>query len=397
MTQSTLTPTLHELLRQWLPSQRWFPVKAGAFSLVPVGGFTLTDSSGEAGLEVILASVVSQTADGGARTDVVQVPLSYRSAPLAGAGRALIGEIDDAELVRSWIYDGVHDPVFVAEWLDLMRTEGVAAGGAASGHLPGGGQPLPSAAGTVRVLSGEQSNTSVIVDDGASAAIVKFFRVLSAGRNPEVEVGAALSAARTSEVPATLGWVTGQWLPQQAAAGTDSGQDAAVAGPVQGELAVAHEFLAGGRDAWRLAVDAAAAGTDFTQEAHALGHATATVHRRLAETLGVSAEAVPGGVIAPGVAQRVRQAWTEAGPAVGPYENELDSLLMQLEGTPAGALQRIHGDLHLGQILQVPGRNGGPDRWAILDFEGEPMRPISERNFPDVPLRDVVGMLRSFD
>ena len=134
----------------------------------------------------------------------------------------------------------------------------------------------------------------MIVDDGDSAAIVKFFRVLSAGRNPEVEVGAALSAARTSEVPATLGWVTGEWYRRAIRqGGTASG------GPAQGELAVAHEFLAGGRDAWRLAVDAAAGGVDFTAEAHALGHATATVHRRLAETLGVSAEAVPGGVLPP--------------------------------------------------------------------------------------------------
>ncbi|MCC2661183.1 MAG: glycogen branching protein, partial [Arthrobacter sp.] len=388
MIQTTLTPTLKELLRQWLPRQRWFPVKAGAFSLDPVGGFLLNDSFDEVGLEVFLASVVSETPDGGRRTDVVQVPLSYRRDPLPGAERALVGEIDHPELGHRWIYDGVHDPVFIAAWLDLMRTEGAAAAGAASGHLSGG-QPLPQATGTVRVLSGEQSNTSVIIDDGDSAAIVKFFRVLSAGRNPEVEVGAALSAARTTEVPATLGWVTGEWFPQTGTAGAPE--------RAQGELAVAHEFLAGGRDAWRLAVGAAAAGADFTQEAHALGHATATVHRRLAETLGVSAEAVPGGVIAPGVAQRVRQAWTEAGPAVGPYDNELELLLADLEGTPAGALQRIHGDLHLGQILQVPGSNGGPDRWAILDFEGEPLRPIAERNFPDVPLRDVLGMLRSFD
>jgi 1,4-alpha-glucan branching enzyme len=392
MTQTTLTPTLEQLLRDWLPAQRWFPVKSPDFTLAPVGGLVLDDATGQAGLEVFLASVESKTADGVSRTDVVQIPLSYRSQPLPGAERALIGESDDAELGHRWVYDAVHDPAFIAAWLDLIRTEGAA--GTASGHLSGAGQPLPQASGTVRVLSGEQSNTSVIVDDGDSATIVKFFRVLSAGRNPEVEVGAALSAARTPEVPATLGWVTGEWYPRLF--GTPAGESTSAA-RARGELAVAHEFLAGGRDAWRLAVDAAAGGVDFTAEAHALGHATATVHRRLAETLGVSAEAVPGGDISPGVAQRVRQMWAEAGPAVGPYEEGLESLLSRLEGTPAGALQRIHGDLHLGQILQVPGAEGGHDRWAILDFEGEPLRPISERNFPDDPLRDVTGMLRSFD
>ena len=241
----------------------------------------------------------------------------------------------------------------------------------------------------VKVLSGEQSNSSVIVDDGESAAIVKFFRVLSEGQNPEVEVGAALTAGRTFEVPATLGWVTGEW--EAPVRGARHRPPRAANWPWRTSSLPA-DWMPGGSPSMRRS-----SGRDFTAEAHALGAATATVHRRLAEALGVASEAVPGGVIAPGVAQRVRQAWAEAGAAVGPYGEALDGLLGRLEGSGAGPLQRIHGDLHLGQILQVPGRGGKAPRWAILDFEGEPLRPISERNFPDVPLRDVVGMLRSFD
>lgn len=357
MTQSTLHPSLAELLRGWLPRQRWFPVKTGDFTLSPVGGVRLDDGSGEVGLEVFLAAVTYSTADGGSRTDVVQVPLSYRVEPLTGKEAALVGEGGDAAHERRWIYDAVHDPVFVSAWLELMRSGGTSPEGKAVGHLVPSDYRLPTATGTVKVLSGEQSNSSVIVDDGGSAAIVKFFRVLSEGRNPEVEIGAALTQARTSEVPATLGWVTGEWQAPLDAAGDNPRT-------VEGELAVAHEFLAGGRDAWRLAVDAASSGTDFTSEAHALGVATATVHRRLAEALGLAAESAPGKDIAPGVAQRVRQSWAEAGPAVGQYDDALAGLLTQLEGSNAGALQRIHGDLHLGQILQVPGhpgsRNAGP-------------------------------------
>ena len=399
MTRPTLSPALDALLRSWLPRQRWFPVKSAHFSFEPVGSIRLGGGPAAAGpaeqtstLEVLLLAVTYPTADGD-RTDVVQVPLSLRTLPLAGAGAALLGKLpaEDPGTAASWIYDGVHDPAFVAAWLELMRARGASADGAAAGHLVESEYPLPLATGTVRVLSGEQSNSSVIVDDGSSAAILKFFRVLSEGQNPEVEIGAALTAARTAEVPATLGWVTGAWTAPAGSAGQPGGR------AVRGELAVAHEFLAGGLDAWRLAVEAASAGTDFTAEAHGLGVATATVHRRLAEALGTAAESTPGGDIAPGVASRVWQSWAEAGAAVGPFDDALESLLARLQGASAGPLQRIHGDLHLGQILQVPGVPGKPPRWAILDFEGEPLRPISERNFPDVPLRDVVGMLRSFD
>ncbi|GAA4046937.1 hypothetical protein GCM10023063_37730 [Arthrobacter methylotrophus] len=393
---SLLAPAtvLAPLLNEWLPRQRWFPVKAGSFDLDFVGAFRLADPAAGAGLEVRLLSIRYATADGGMQTDIIQVPLSYRSAPLPALSAALVGQIsgtvDGDEPV--WVYDAPHDPAFVTAWLDLIREEASVKPGegecAASGHSVPGSLRLPTADGSVRVSSGEQSNTSVIVDDGVSAAIVKIFRVLSIGKNPEVEVGAALTAAGTQEVPSTLGWITGTWEVR-----TPLGRH----GTASADLAVAHEFLAGGQDAWRLAVNAAATGTDFRAEAREMGRATATVHLRLAESLGTAGERVPGQDIAPEVVRRVRQSWAEAGTAVGPHEQQLEALMTQLDGKESGTLQRVHGDLHLGQILLVPGAAGEPGRWAILDFEGEPLRPIEHRNIPDVPLRDVVGMLRSFD
>ncbi|ACL38858.1 1,4-alpha-glucan branching enzyme [Pseudarthrobacter chlorophenolicus A6] len=402
MNQPILTPALTTLLKEWLPKQRWFPVNSPDFEMSQAGSLGIEDPSGHAGLAVFLLNITTGPSDGGGRTLVVQVPLSFRSAPAAGMERALVGQAAGTDPSRTWVYDALHDPDFIGGWLELIRHEATARTGVAAGFKASGDYRLPTAHGVVKVLSGEQSNTSVIVDDGESAAIVKFFRTLSAGTNPEVEVGAALTAAGTSEVPATLGWVRGEWLEN----GTNAGGTARATRPVQGELAVAHEFLAGGLDAWRLAVDAARSGRDFTAEARALGAATATVHRRLAETLGRTEAAGSGEDVAAGVARRIRAAWAEAGPAVGPYDEALGALLDGLDGANAGPLQRIHGDLHLGQILQVPHAAGRTEplaaaepepRWAILDFEGEPLRPIDERNGPDVPLRDVAGMLRSFD
>jgi 1,4-alpha-glucan branching enzyme len=391
MSKENLNPSVEGLLRNWLPGKRWFPVKSPDFALEQVGGFSLPHADGDTQLEVVLLAVTHRTADGGSRTDVVQVPLSYRSQPLSEAPTALLGEFTDPELGLRLVYDAVFDADFVTAWLELMRSEGKVGG--ARGHLTRGRVELPANPTSVKVLSGEQSNTSVIIDDGDSAAIIKIFRVLAAGKNPEVELGAALTAAGTTEVPATLGWITGAWD------GPASNGSAALDGsiPATGELTVAHEFLLGGLDAWRLAVEAAAAGKDFTAEARGLGAATATVHARLAETFGTLDGQERGPEIIATVDRRVRGSWAEASSAVGPHDQQLDELLATLDPRDVGQLQRVHGDLHLGQILLVPGAEGQPGRWAILDFEGEPLRTIDERNSPDLPLRDVTGMLRSFD
>ncbi|MBT2584695.1 1,4-alpha-glucan branching enzyme [Arthrobacter sp. ISL-95] len=385
MNKEDLTPSIEGLLRAWLPGKRWFPVKSPDFALEQVGGFSLPQTGGDAQFEVVLLAVTHRTADGGSRTDVVQVPLSYRSRPLSEAPTALLGEFTDPEQGLRLVYDAVYDADFVTAWLELMRSEGKVGG--AQGHLTRGRVPLPEHPTSVKVLSGEQSNTSVIIDDGHSAAILKVFRVLAAGKNPEVELGAALTAAGTTEVPATLGWITGSWR------GPASNGSATATG----ELTVAHEFLLGGLDAWRLAVEAAAAGKDFTAEARGLGAATAAVHARLAETFGTRDGQEQGPEIIATVDRRVRASWAEASSAVGPHDQQLDALLAALDPRDVGQLQRVHGDLHLGQILLVPGAEGQPGRWAILDFEGEPLRTIDERNNPDLPLRDVTGMLRSFD
>jgi predicted trehalose synthase len=210
---------------------------------------------------------------------------------------------------------------------------------------------------------------------------VKVFRALHHGENPDVVLQSAISAAGSARVPETFGALTGRWPDPARPDGTATGH-----------LAVAQEFLPGTEDAWRVAVRAAEAGEDFRGPARALGEATAEVHRILADRMG-SAE--PDDRRKGGVLTSMRSRAADAGEVVDDLAERGPAITAVLEAAHTAdwpAFQRIHGDYHLGQVLLVPERG-----WVLLDFEGEPLRPMAERNEPDVPLRDVAGMLRSFD
>ncbi|GAB3272782.1 phosphotransferase [Arthrobacter pigmenti] len=388
---TAMTPTLPELLRRWLPAQRWYPARGTPVSLRRVGGIRMQDPDGVVGLEVHLIAV-----DSGERVDVISVPLSYRSAPLEGADAGLVGEAEhtvSGTAAPRWIYDGTHDPVFVTAWLELMRSQTSTSDHRATGHSvePFAGRPPRTVPVKSKVLTGEQSNTSVIVDDDELPSIVKFFRVLSAGPNPDVEVGAGLTSAGCSEVPATYGWVAGSWH-DPVGEFVDGHPSGAL---VEGQLSVLREFIGGSEDAWRQACRAALDGVDYTAQAFDLGRATARIHLNLGKVFGTrTASDAERAQFIEGVAGRIEWAWAEAGPAVG--EEYADPLQQQLRALrdqqQLPDVQRIHGDYHLGQVLYAPDRG-----WAVLDFEGEPLRTAAERSRADVPLRDVVGMLRSFD
>jgi predicted trehalose synthase len=378
---------LRRLLDVWVPRQRWFAGKGtkGKLSLdgvidLPAATPTATATATVAGEPATVRwQVVSATTSRGEVT-TYQVPLVLRRSPVEGQEGALVGLLQTAE-VPAYVYDGTHDPAFVQAWLGLIagqRSTGTPGGSSAQGRLqPGGVRVVPEH--PARVLSGEQSNTSIIVD-GDPPVIVKLFRALYAGANPDVVVQSALAAAGSVRVPAPAGWIEGSW----------ARPDGRV---VSGHLAFASEFLVGTRDAWREACDALARGEDFGPRAHTLGQATAEVHRTLASALSTEA-ASPARRSDLIHGLRVRAAW-----ACGQVEelagvlDQVRAIHDQLEAlADFPVLQRIHGDYHLGQVLDAPGRG-----WVLLDFEGEPLRPISERSDPDLALRDVAGMLRSFD
>ncbi|WP_077489280.1 1,4-alpha-glucan branching protein GlgB [Sinomonas mesophila] len=380
-------PSLDALLAEWLPVQRWFPAKGRAVELAPAGRFELPAAADDAPrLEVRIVRVRA-----GRLEALLNVPLSLRPAPLAGAEHALVGEAEHPSGGSVWVYDAVHDPSLAAALLALMADGATAEGRdgtagwrtTARGRVSGAGR-LPSGPLETSVLRGEQSNSSIIVRSEAGSGMLKVFRQLAEGLNPEVELGAALARAGSTDVPATLGWVDGEW----------SGAEGARA---SGQLAVVHEFLPDGADMWRVALDAATEGRDIQEHARELGASTARVHAALASTLGTETlDERSAAEFVGRIAARLRAAWHDVGESVGLPGEALEALLEGLAGSASGiTLQRIHGDLHLGQVLHFPEHPERP--FAILDFEGEPLRPVAERSLPDAPLRDVVGMLRSFD
>ncbi|WP_256839545.1 1,4-alpha-glucan branching protein GlgB [Ornithinimicrobium faecis] len=379
----TLTPPFAQFLPGWVGSQRWFTGKGRTPSLRRVGGYRLEDPAGEVGIEVHLVADESWPSP-----VIYHVPLTYRGEAAPELHTALVATVEHSELGTRWIYDGCHDPVYVQALADLMhsgahvsgRDEGTDLAGSATTARAAGPRPVVRRSA---VLVGEQSNTSIIVETGepgeSAPVIIKVFRVLQAGENPDVAVQSALAEAGSTLVPQPVGWVTGTWHE------TDGSS-------AQGHLAFAQEFLPGVQDAWRTALVAARDETDFTDRARELGVATAQVHATLREAFGtqdLTPQRQEG--LLEGLRDWQRRA-VEAAPELAEDEARITAALSAAEDAEWPALQRIHGDYHLGQVLDVPDRG-----WVLVDFEGEPLRPLEERSLPDLALRDVAGMLRSFD
>ncbi|MFC9918210.1 maltokinase N-terminal cap-like domain-containing protein [Agromyces binzhouensis] len=368
----------------WMPDQRWFAGKGHAPSLRRIGAWELPVD--EPGVRVISMLVMDDAPE---PPVLYQVPVVERATPGPADDAHLIGVLDDG----TRLYDGPHDPAFTDALLELITSGGraVAHGATAMGHpvahAPDGRGPETDAARRARrvpagVLGGEQSNTSIVYrPEGAPPVICKVFRQLHHGDNPDVTLQTALGIGGSPHIPPVVGDVLGEW--------DDVGR---AEGRARGHLAFAQEFLPGVEDAWRVALLAAASARDFTEEARALGAAVSEVHASLGASFGHE-PASPDLIAAVAAAWRRRLAIAVAEvPALEPQEAAIAAVYARAEAGAWPALQRVHGDLHLGQVILAPDRG-----WFLLDFEGEPMRPMAERRRPDLPVRDVAGMLRSFD
>jgi maltokinase len=346
------------LLVDFLPRQRWF---SGDQPPVELRVTVIEQRDGEPLMAWLLLDVT--TADG---TDAIyQLVLGGRSA--ASRHRFLRGKDMIGEVEGTVFYDALVDPELAMVVLEAVAPD--------------------DPAKVARPLLVEQSNTSVVYDE---RLILKMFRRVHSEPNPDIEVTAALNERGFPHA-----------IPQIAALRHDGA-----------DLAVVREYLLGATDAWELAhtslrdllgtpVPPQEAGGDFAPEAATLGEVTARLHLALADIYG-SEPAAPdawrdgfqaqldrlrGAAAAPADAQgRVRLRAADVVDVEG-VSAALDDLLDV--GEP-GLDIRGHGDLHLGQMLL------GDSGWHVIDFEGEPARPVSERLVPSSPLRDVAGMVRSF-
>jgi maltokinase len=356
-------------LAGWMARQRWYATKGRTPAIRVIGSMEKSVAEGL----VLTLFVIDEAPD---EPVLYQVPVVARPAPLPGGDGAFIGSSDGL-----YLYDAPHDPAYTRGLLTTMTTESHVDGSdvTADGHRVSD----PGTMRRSRVLEGEQSNTSIIyeVDGETPQVIAKVFRVLHNGENPDVTSQAALTHGHSTRVPETFGSLTSTW--------PDPGRPD---GTAFGHLAFAQEFLPGSEDAWRVALRAARAGTDFSEAARALGEAVAEVHRTLADELPtVVAGTLEIAAALASMHERITTTAREV-PEIARHEAAIRQAYDRVAGLEWPTLQRIHGDLHLGQAIQTPERG-----WVLLDFEGEPLRPMPERSRPDVPLRDVAGMLRSFD
>ncbi|MBF4584484.1 hypothetical protein ITJ54_17595 [Curtobacterium sp. VKM Ac-2865] len=341
---------------QWMAQQRWYAAKGGVPDLRTIA--EIDETTDEA--RVTTRFVIDDAATGAV---LYQVPVTEHREPVPELEPARI----DPEGTQ---YDGPHDPAY-ARWL--------------LGRIDAGEESLRTIGRvtSARVLRGEQSNTSIICEtEDNGTVIVKVFRVLHHGDNPDVTTQQALSAAGSARVPRVFGALHGEW--------PDTGREDGIA---SGHLAFAQEFLPGLDDAWRVALDDARRGESFADGADRLGAALAEIHVTLAGVMP-TVPATPDRVTAAIETMRSRLDTAAAEvPAIAEHADAVRAVYERAAAVEWPALQRIHGDLHLGQVLAAPEPRG----WVFLDFEGEPLRPLDERSLPDVPLRDVAGMLRSFD
>ena len=362
-----------DALREWILRQRWFGSKAREVAQLHVlDALPLRTEP-----PLLVAAMVEVRFHPGTHV-VYQILLGLRPRDDGWDG----GVVTDAE---GWtVYDALADPEQAREVLELMRggrDVRVGEAGAAFRWAESFAQ-APAGALDVRPMGAEQSNSSIVFGDGL---VLKVFRRLEPGINPELELLRFLSARDFRHVAALSGWYE-------------------YSGPLMdATLGILQEYLAGGRDGWELAIDELASEPEaFLARVRELGGVTGEMHAALGSDSSdpdfapeePSSESLH--LLTATVDEEIERVFLDLPdhPALAPIAGrgqDVRERLRSMSGIGvAGRVIRHHGDFHLGQTMLT--ERG----WIILDFEGEPARSLRERRLKRSPLRDVAGMMRSF-
>jgi maltokinase len=361
---------LEAALAEFLPTQRWFAGKARTVAEVRVDA-SVPLRTALPSLTAVVAAVAY--ADGG--VERYHVPVGHDRGLEA---RQLTDRVPDAVIYETRgpgggpFYDAARDERLGGVYLDLISRSATVEE-LRFARMPEWTETLR---GPGRLLGAEQSNSSLVF---GNRLILKLFRLLEPGVNPELEVTRALAGAGFAACAAPLGWIEG----------------------LGSTLGILQRFYAGSVDGWTLATERVAdhygsEGGDpgnFAADAGALGRVTAELHGAMARALPKAAAGQPDlGRLRARLLGQLTQVVALV-PELAAHRQAIEEIYLKAEAAGGGSrhLQRIHGDYHLGQVLK------SGDDWIVIDFEGEPARSLEERRRLASPLQDVAGMLRSFD
>ena len=362
------TAEIRSAVAAYIGRARWFGGKGRDFEVASLRRIGTVPGDGPQ-VTIELAEVVF--ADG--EVDLYQLPLVAYDEPQGRLEHALVGHWEGTTF-----YDALHDREAMALWLQAFAGKTDPAAGLLFHRLEGHEIDLTARS---TLFSGEQSNSSVAFGEDA---MMKVFRRVTPGVNPDVQIHDVLTQAGSDHVAALYGWLDT----------VDEETDSVI------QLAMLQQFLRTASDGFELAKASVRnlfaeadlhpheVGGDFAGESSRLGVALAETHATLQTSFGTGA--VDTGSVADGMKVRLEAALAVV-PELEAYAEPLRAAYQRLSHLESLVVQRIHGDLHLGQTLRtVKG-------WKLVDFEGEPAKPLHERMLPDSVWRDVAGMLRSFD
>ncbi|GAA2232549.1 hypothetical protein GCM10010401_00390 [Rarobacter faecitabidus] len=374
-------------LREWLLRQRWWPGDEGWESATQIElgddvAIWLLRTPSEVTVQVPLALLpVPDAAPPGvislaSHRPVVRPPGLIAEVRVDGRDRFLVDAAHDDRFHRALLTQSR----IVEPW--LRRESGGMLVPEPEDERPGAGgveADEDDSQSLGAVLAVEQSNTSIIMPRVHHGVIVKLLRCVVDGNQPDLDVPNALASAGFAHVPRTYAVLE---------AVVDDGRFLA---GWQATLGIVSQLVADAEDGFTRACAMAASDLPFTADLAALGADLADMHVALRRAFPAETRSIHEVLAAIGARIEDSAERSEAvADLLGPIDTYLAALRRQLPDSPV-TVQRLHSDLHLGQTLW------SPHGWWILDFEGEPLRPLADRITPDLPERDLAGMLRSID